>query len=182
MNAPSEPGRLPPDFEAFFAEHQGDFLRRAQVRLRSRPDAEEAVLNAGLRMHQKWNEILSHANPMAFVHTILRGAIHDHWRRMSRRSEHESLVAHPSLPTQPTADDLANLRHYEALDRALEKLEKTAPRQAECVKLRHLVGLDYDQIAEYLDISRSAARTNTCLGRQRLKDLLEPATQTGEPA
>ncbi|MEE1943273.1 RNA polymerase sigma factor [Streptomyces sp. TRM 70361] len=168
------PAKLPPCFEAFFAQHQRVFLAVATSRLRDRRDAEEAVMEAGLRMHAKWGQMLSHANPMALALKILNGIVCDFYRRQARYHRREHIVATP-----PDISYLQELRSHEQLDRAMDKLEKIAPIQANCVRLRYLVGLSYDQIAQWLDTTPGAARTNVHHGLQRLRELMEHPVDGG---
>ena len=76
-------------------------------------------------------------------------------------------------PSAPSADDLLELRGYERLDQSLAELEVRAPKQAECVRLRFLEGCTYEEIARHLDISTSAAKTNTHLGLKTLQVLMD---------
>ncbi|WP_169314050.1 RNA polymerase sigma factor [Streptomyces piniterrae] len=167
------PTDLPVAFEVFFHREQKAFLATATSRLRDRRDAEEAVLEAGRRMYNKWERILAHANPKAMTHAILNGVVIDFYRR-EVRNRHVQPFAEP-----PDTAYLEELREHEALDLALDELESVAPLQANSVRLRHLVGLSYDQIAETLDTTPGAVKVSTCLGLQRLKEIMT-ASQQGE--
>ncbi|MBQ0867349.1 RNA polymerase sigma factor [Streptomyces sp. RK75] len=164
-----EPAKLPPSFEVFFEQHQREFLKRAHLRLRDRRDAEEAVITAGCKMHEKWDRILAHQNPMALVYKILNNTVTDYYRTISRNLKHERLL---SQMTQPTSEDVHALRNYERLDQALDQLERTAPTQAFCVRLRHLEGFTYPEIADRLDISEGCAKTSVCRGLKTLRSLM----------
>jgi RNA polymerase sigma factor (sigma-70 family) len=168
------PAKLPPCFEAFFAQHQRMFLALAASRLRDRRDAEEAVMEAGLRMHAKWERLLSHANPMALAFKILNGVVCDFYRRQAHYYSREHIVAIP-----PDIPYLQELRSHEQLDRAMDKLEKNAPIQANCVRLRYLVELPYEQIAQWLNTTPGAARASVHLGLQRLRELMEHPVDGG---
>ncbi|UGY93080.1 RNA polymerase sigma factor [Streptomyces gobiensis] len=175
MTEPSEPelsrpAELPADFSAFFEQKQKTFLAQACSRLRSYHDAEEAVLEAGLRIYSKWERILAAENPEALMQKILHGVIVDHWRRMAKRRMRECPLDGVTGSVQ-----LLELRSHDKLDRALEALEVVAPMQAQCVRLHHIVDLPYEEVARRLNISLSAAKTNAHLGRQRLKEIMSPA-------
>jgi DNA-directed RNA polymerase specialized sigma24 family protein len=164
----TEPAQhLPTVFEVFFTQEQKRFLAYAASRLRDRRDAEEAVLEAGHRMYEKWERILAHANPMALAYTILDGVVTDFYRRIARYGYREVSVAEPC-----DAGYLLELRTHEALDLAMETLQASAPIQASCVRMRHLLELSYDDIAERLGITVGAAKTNVCLGMQRLREIM----------
>ncbi|MER7156524.1 MULTISPECIES: RNA polymerase sigma factor [Streptomyces] len=173
----ASPTDLPLDFEVFFQREQKALLAVAASRLRDRRDAEEATLEAGRRMYAKWERILAHVNPKAMTYTILNGVVADFYRREIRNSR-----------VQPYADPpdtayLQELRSCEALDLALDALESTAPLQANSVRLRHLAGLSYDQIAERLGTTPGAAKASTSIGLQRLKEIMTNGScGTGEDA
>ncbi|WP_148590904.1 RNA polymerase sigma factor [Streptomyces sp. WAC01526] len=161
---------LPADFEVFFQQEQKAFLALAASRLRDRRDAEEAVLEAGRRMYAKWERILAHVNPVAMTYTILNGVIGDFYRREVRAARVQPF-ADPAA-TVPDSTYLQELGHHEALDLALDELESKAPMQANSVRLRHMTGLSYDEIAERLGTTPGSAKSSTCIGLQRLKAIM----------
>ncbi|GAA3159302.1 MULTISPECIES: RNA polymerase sigma factor [Streptomyces] len=165
----SPTAELPVDFTAFFQQEQKAFLKYAAQRLRDRRDAEDAVLEAGRRMYAKWERILAHPNPPAMAHTILHGVIIDFYRRAVRNSR---MLTYADPPDRPDSSQVMDLGAYEALDLALEELEAAAPQQAASVRLYYLVGLSYDQIAEFLGTSKGSAKASACLGLQRLRDIM----------
>lgn len=162
----ARPTGLPLDFEVFFQREQRAFLTLAASRLRDRRDAEEAVLEAGHRMHAKWERILAHVNPEAMTYAILHGVIVDFYRREVRNSRVQPYAEPPDTAY------LQELRSHECLDLALDKLESAAPLQANSVRLRHLAGLSYDQIAERLGTTPGAVKSSTSIGLQRLKSIM----------
>jgi RNA polymerase sigma factor (sigma-70 family) len=173
MTEPTQ--HLPTVFEVFFTQEQKRFLAYAASRLRDRRDAEEAVLEAGHRMFEKWERILAHPNPMALAYTILDGVVTDFYRRVARYGKRELPVAEPR-----DAAYLLELRTHEALDRAMDTLRASAPIQAACVRMRHLLELSYDEIAERLSITPGAAKTNVCLGLQRLREIMTSPHDQGK--
>jgi DNA-directed RNA polymerase specialized sigma24 family protein len=97
----------------------------------------------------------------------LDGKVTDFYRRIARYGSRELLVAEPRDVAY-----LQELRTHEDLDLAMDALQASAPIQASCVRLRHLLDLSYEEIAERLGISPGAARTNVCLGIQRLREIM----------
>lgn len=170
-----EPAEFPTHFEEFFAAHKNEFLRTAGARLRDVHDADEAVMEAAVSMFRKWERIRAHPNPMALANRILHNAVTDFYRRRARITEHEQLVA-----AVPTSAYLMALREHDRLDRALDELGKKAPAQANCVRLRHLLELEYDEIARRLNITPGAAKTNVHLGVKKLYDLMDLPDETGK--
>ncbi|MFE6682579.1 RNA polymerase sigma factor [Streptomyces sp. NPDC057729] len=171
----ARPAELDKAFAAFFARHKDDFLRVAAGRLRNLHDADEALMDAAIQMHRKWPRIEAHSNPIALAYTILNAKITDFYRRRARYADHEVPVGTDSTTYADTVnvDDILMLRGYEPLDRALAELQEHAPKQADCVRLHYLSGMSYDEIAEYLNITKGAAKGNTHLGRKRLHDLMD---------
>jgi RNA polymerase sigma factor (sigma-70 family) len=167
------PAAVAPSFEAFFLREQRNFLRLAVSRLRDRRDAEDAVLEAGRPMYQKWPRILAHANPIALTYRMLNGVVTDFYRRTARNRETPVAEAHDVAYLQ-------ELREHEALDLAMDALKASAPIQENCVRMRHLLQLPYEEIAEPLDITVGAARTNVSLGLQRLKQIMTSPHHVGE--
>ncbi|WP_246043001.1 RNA polymerase sigma factor [Streptomyces globosus] len=163
-----DPVAFPASFEAFLAQYEGDFLRIAYSRLRNVQDAEDAVMEAAYQMYRKWDRILAHSNPRAMAYRMLKNSLTDFYRRRAREARREEAAR--SDP--PTADDLMEMGQYDLLDAAMDQLEATAFLQANCVRLRHMAGLAYDDVAQYLDITPGAAKTNVSLGLAKLRDLM----------
>jgi RNA polymerase sigma-70 factor (ECF subfamily) len=161
------------EFAEFFAEHKDVFARQALNYLRNLHDADDALMDAALAMHRRWPIIKAHPKPLALARRMVKSKCIDFYRAKARRSGQEALVSESGYPAVPTADDLLALRGYDALDRALALLEERAPKQADCVRLRHLDGYEYDEIAEELRISVGAAKSNTSLGLKQLQAFME---------
>ena len=185
-NVPYEPSdrrRVSVDtqFEAFFRKHKEEFLRLAVSRLRNLHDADEAMMDAALRIYRKWPVVQAHANPVALARKIVHSSCIDFYRRRVRRDDHEKAMHESAYPSAPSADDLLEMRGYERLDQALAQLEARAPKQAECVRLKFLEGCTHEEIAAHLDISLAAAKTNTHLGLKTLHTLMDnPAQGKGD--
>ncbi|RDG37820.1 sigma-70 family RNA polymerase sigma factor [Streptomyces corynorhini] len=164
------------EFADFFTQHKSGFMRIAAVRLRNMHDADEALMDAAIQMHRKWPRIKAHANPMALAFKILNSAVTDFYRRRARRTGREVPVPGPAYTAYadaPTVDDILALRGYDGLDRALASLGERAPTQAECVRLRYLADMDFDEIGKYLNITKGAAKTNIHLGLKKLQAFMD---------
>ncbi|MFF9593877.1 RNA polymerase sigma factor [Streptomyces sp. NPDC014646] len=179
MTGPHESHELAPEqqpmdaeFRAFLIRHKDEFLRIALSHLRNLFDADEAVIDAALKIHSKWPKINSLDNPVALARKIVHDTSVDFYRRRARLASRE--VPHAGLPHTPTADDLLELRGYDRLDRARAALQDRAPKQAECVRLRYLEDMEFTEIADHLDITPAAAKTNVHLGLKALHALMTP--------
>ncbi|MFF1594114.1 RNA polymerase sigma factor [Streptomyces sp. NPDC058286] len=168
-----EPAELPDDFEAFFTRHKKEFLKAAALRVRDIRDAEEVVLEAGVKIFRKWPRVKNHAKPIALAHRILSAEVANFYRRRARIEGRETPYGELSYADVPTGDDLLLLGEHDDLDRALEKLEKRAPVSAACVRLRFLADLSYDEVASALDITKGSAKTNVSKGLKHLQTLMD---------
>ncbi|MET9438990.1 RNA polymerase sigma factor [Streptomyces sp. NPDC006551] len=168
-----ERAALPVSFDAFFRQHKDRFFRIALHRLRDPRDADEALGDAGLTMHKKWERILAHANPMAMAMRILDNKITDFYRARARHSGREL-----ALTERPDTSYLMELREQDRLDRALEALRKIAPQQAQCWEMHNVLGDSYADIAEHLGITPGAAKTNAFKGKNKLRALLTELLDT----
>lgn len=170
------PEAFPAAFEAFFIQHQPQFLKIARARLRDRLDAEDAVQEAAVKIHRKWERILAHPNPSAMAYRILQQTLIDFYRRQARIALREETAR----PDPPSAAYIMELGGHDLLDAALDELEKSAPVQASCVRLRYLAQLPYDDVARYMDISPGAAKTNVSLALDKLEDIMKNISDAGE--
>ncbi|MEV7026167.1 sigma-70 family RNA polymerase sigma factor [Kitasatospora sp. NPDC093558] len=171
---------LPADFEAFFTRENPGYLRYAQQRLRHREDAQDAVQNAGAALYQNWRRALASADPQAFAFKILKDAIVDVLRER-HRAERKRLRVIAQRRPDTSQDELEELAELDALDWAMDELARSAPVQADVVRLRQ-AGLSYPDIGRALGIAHTTARTYYSLGRRHLEYLLENASggESGE--
>ncbi|WP_331734418.1 MULTISPECIES: RNA polymerase sigma factor [unclassified Streptomyces] len=160
------------EFRDFLIRHKDEFLRIAISHLRDLFDADEAVLDAALKIHNKWPKIKAHNNPLALARRIVHATSIDFYRRRARLVSRE--IPHSGLLHAPTADDLLELRGYDRLDRARAILQDRAPKQAECVRLRYIEEMEFVEIAHQLSITPNAAKTNVHLGLKALQALMTP--------
>ena len=169
------------EFAVFLAQHKDVFMRQAINHLQNLHDADEALMDAALTIYRKWSMIRAHPKPLALARTIVKAKCIDFYRSRARRTGQEALGYESGYPAAPTADDLLTLRGYDALEHALSHLEKRAPKQAECVRLRYLEGYEFEEISEELDISKGAVKSNISLGLKNLNALMNlPKTGKGD--
>ncbi|MET8751380.1 sigma-70 family RNA polymerase sigma factor [Streptomyces sp. NPDC004667] len=168
LTKPDPAPEFPAAFEGFFAQYRNGFLRLAGSRLRNRQDAEDAVMEAAYKMYRKWERIMAHENPRAMAYRILHDHLVDFYRRRARMAGRDEAARQHA----PVATDFTGLSAFVKLDEVLETLEKSAPMQANSVRLRHLADLSYEDVALCLDITPGAAKANVSLGLAKLKELM----------
>lgn len=83
---------------------------------------------------------------------MMRRILVDHARALkAQKRQGLTIDASPGEPESVTPRLLDLL----ALDRALDELAQASPRQARIVELRYFAGLNVDEMAEILDVSRA---------------------------
>jgi len=92
--------------------------------------------------------------------------------RRVRRLRHGGELERVPL-SEPGAPSAGGERDVLALDAALEKLERLAPRQAEVVQLRHFAGLTVEETARALEVSPATVKSDWSFARAWLHRELE---------
>lgn len=169
-------------FDRFFRHHKDLLLRYLVARTRTVFDADEVLMNAAIRMYRKWPYIEASPNPLGLARKIVHDQLLDHFRRQARTAGREILAddVQPYVTDGGTVDELLRQRGYDELDAAMAELERTAPVQARCIRLRYLEELETHEIAERTGSTPGAVRTNLSKGRQHLRRLLRPARKEGD--
>ncbi len=104
---------------------------------------------------------------------VTRRILVDHVRRRARVKRDHGI--------QVTLDDrLSDEKNSSldlvALDEALQELEKLAPRQGRVVEMRFFAGLDIDETAEVLGISRATVKRDWAFARAFLLEALSSSS------
>ncbi|RVU29013.1 RNA polymerase sigma factor [Streptomyces antnestii] len=169
-------------FDEFFRQNKDYLLRYLVVRTRTVFDADEILMDAAIRVYERWPYIEASRNRLGLVRKIVHGFWVDHYRRQARRAGREILAddIQTLVSDGGTIDELLKLRGYEELHRAMATLERTAPTQARCVRLHYFEGLASAEIAEQTGSTAAAVRTNLSKGRVHLRRLLRPTRNEGE--
>lgn len=157
------------DEEAYaeFARAQLPWLARTAAALagdRHRGDdlAQEALVRAFVH----WRRVRDADDPRAYLRTILVRCAVDASRRASRRRERTT----ETVPDVRVPDHGPGVDESDRLVRALASL---APRQRQCVVLRHVEDLDVRRTAEVLGISEGTVKSSTSQGMAALRELLQ---------
>ncbi len=148
-------------------------MRITMTRLRDHHDADEALMDAAMKMHRKWHRIRGHANPVALAYAILKAATTDFYRARARRQEREIPISGTFLTAYADVLPGEVAENLDKLERALAILEDRAPKQAECLRLSYLANQNVSEIAAHLHITEQAAKVNISLALRALKSLME---------
>lgn len=147
--------------------HYGDALFRFVRRMVGSADAEDVMQDALLKIHAALPRFDPGGSLRAYVYTITRNTVRDHWKHESRRRTVVSDVE-PDTAHDP-ADDIERDARWRAVMDAVRALPRD---QREVFLLREESGLSFKEIAEM-----TGAPINTVLGRmhyamQHLKEKL----------
>ncbi|KAF1024095.1 MAG: putative RNA polymerase sigma factor FecI [Paracidovorax wautersii] len=109
--------------------------------------------------------------PRAYLTTVARGLLNDHWRRLSlERAWLETLAALPQPLAMPPEEELAALQALRQLDDLLGRL---APRTREVFVLSQLEGLDYAAIAARVGVSERTVKRDMAQGFELCLSLID---------
>ena len=157
-------------------------LRRLARRQRRQVGA-AATLNTTALVHEVWLELgRERATPIApreyfaYAAQAMRHLLIDHARRRLRPKHGGDAVVgelddNDALPEPALGPD-----QLLDLDAALARLEQEVPRAARVVMLHYFAGLNFDEIAELLDVSDRTVKRDWRFARAWLHGRLETPT------
>lgn len=120
--------------------------------------AEDLLQETYVRVYVKWRRVSS-GHPVAYARKVMSNLHTDRWRSRRREVISAEVPDTAYTPDSQTAD----------LVRALQQL---APRERECVVLRHYYDLSERDTAETLGISVGAVKRYTSNGLAGLRPLM----------
>jgi RNA polymerase sigma-70 factor (ECF subfamily) len=124
------------------------WLRR---RLDCRDEAADLAHDTFLRLLRKPDEMPGVREPRAYLTTIARGLLNDHWRRRSLERAWLETVA--TLPAEMALSPEALLAMQQTLQQLDSMLSALAPQARQVFVLSQLEGLTYVQIAARTNLS-----------------------------
>jgi len=157
------------DFDALYRGSREDVFAYVATLLRDHAAAEDVTALAferAFRKHRSFDE--SRGSARAWLFGIARNAALDELRR---RKRHASLVTDVPDATAVAPEDALDL----ALRRAALRTAMTtlSPRDRELIALKFHAGLDSDELAEVLGVSRSNAGTLLHRAMTKLREALD---------
>jgi RNA polymerase sigma-70 factor (ECF subfamily) len=165
---------LPPDFEAWYRDHQSTVYRYVRFRVATRETAEDVtseVFFKALRSLDRYDP--ERASPRTWLLRIARNAVTDHLRSLKRKgSLHVSLDRVPDLVENARTPEEKLIRE-ERLNRILNANNTLRSADQEIISLRFGAELSNPEIAEALGISNNAVAVRLHRAVKRLKDAVE---------
>jgi RNA polymerase sigma-70 factor (ECF subfamily) len=149
-----------PSFNAtlrvLYSDHHGWLNGWLRSKLGNAADAADLAQDTFVRLLHR-NEVLELKAPRAFLRTVARGLVIDHWRREELERAYLEALAH--LPAQQAPSPESRELVFELLESIARMLDGLRPRVRRAFLLAQCEGLTHKQIAERMGISvRSVER------------------------
>jgi len=142
--------------QVLYSNHHGWLNTWLRSRLGNAADAADLAQDTFVRLLQR-TERLELKAPRAFLRTIARGLVIDHWRRAEIERAYRESIAHLPEAEAPSAEARALV--LELLERITRMLEGLKPKVRKAFVLAQCDGLTHKQIAEQMGLSlRSVER------------------------
>lgn len=142
--------------QTLYSNHHGWLNTWLRCRLGNAADAADLAQDTFVRLLQR-TERLELKAPRAFLRTIARGLVIDHWRREEIERAYLESIAH--LPEAQTPSAEARTLVLELLESIARMLEGLKPKVRKVFLLAQCEGLTHKQIAEQMGLSlRSVER------------------------
>jgi RNA polymerase sigma-70 factor, ECF subfamily len=146
------------DFEGFFEEEHERLFRALWLLTRDREEAEEVTQEAFLRLWERWDRMVLHPDPVAYLYRTALNL----WRSRLRRV---AVAARKTARHDRPADELAVVEERDIVVRALAGLPE---RQRAAVVLMDVLDLSSDRAGKALGISPVTVRVLAARGRATL--------------
>lgn len=140
--------------DLYRAEAPG-LTRRLLRRLRSPEDARDLVQDAFVHLARS-GQIGRLRQPRSFLNTIVRNLVIDRARSLVNRTEHTSLVE--TIEAAPDTDPAYQLEVKELGERYRASVAALPPKMKQVFMMSRVEDLEYEEIADRLDISVKTVR------------------------
>jgi RNA polymerase sigma-70 factor (ECF subfamily) len=162
----------PAALDDLLAAIRPDVLRRCARILPYSGDAEDACQEALLAVARGIGGFAGRSRFTTWLYPVVANSAFATYRRLRRRAGESGLDVAPDVADPRRVSVLAGTR-LDVVD-ALERLRADQPHVVEAVVLRDLMGLDYAEIAERLEVPVGTVKSRINHGRATLRTLLAP--------
>jgi RNA polymerase sigma-70 factor (ECF subfamily) len=145
----------------------GDKMYHIAFRILENSESAKDVLQESfLKLWEKRNEISRYRSIEAYVITVVKNKCLDKLRLAKQTVDINSIHAEINKPD-------FDYEHKESANE-INKIIQTLPKQQKkIIELRDIEGLEYEEIAEFLDMSVNNIRVNVSIARKKIKEELE---------
>ncbi len=142
--------------QTLYTHHHGWLHTWLRCKLGNAADAADLAQDTFVRLLQR-REQLELTAPRAFLRTVARGLVIDHWRREELHRAYLEALSHLPEAQAPSAETRELL--FELLERIAQMLEGLKPKVRRAFLLAQCEGLPHKEIAEQMGVSlRSVER------------------------
>jgi RNA polymerase sigma-70 factor, ECF subfamily len=159
--ASDEDGRVPtswPEFSAFFEQNHERLFRALWLLTRDRFEAEEVMQEAFLRLWERWENVASKPDPVAYLYRTAMNV----WRSRLRRL---AVAARKAVHQGSWVDEMAPVEERDVVVRALAGLPT---RQRAAVVLMDVLDLSSERAGGVLGIRSATVRVLAARARATL--------------
>jgi RNA polymerase sigma-70 factor (sigma-E family) len=152
-------------FHAFFEQHYAELSRLAYLMTGEAAVADDLAADGLTEVWEHWDRVAAAGNPAAYARGIVANLTRN-WIRRQGRGRRLWLLA-------PLGDD--HVRSQPDLPVVLDvrsALRRLPHRRRACVVLRYAFDLSEREVADILDISVGAVKSQTSRGARQLADML----------
>ncbi|MDH1008173.1 sigma-70 family RNA polymerase sigma factor [Pseudomonas nicosulfuronedens] len=144
------------DVQSLYSDHHGWLHNWLRGRLGNAADAADLAQDTFLRVLLRPERVELHT-PRAFLRTVARGLVIDHWRRQELERAYLDSIAHLPEAQVPSAEDRHNI--LQLLENIARLLDGLKPKVRKAFLLAQCEGMPHARIAEELGVSvRSVER------------------------
>ena len=159
--------------EALLHAVRPEVLRRCQRILPFHGDAEDACQEALIAVAKGIHTFAGRSRFTTWLYPVVANSAFATYRRM-RRAAHDAGLDQVREPVDPARVSIVAGTRVDLVE-ALERLRADQPHVVEAVVLRDLMGLDYREIAERLDVPVGTVKSRINHARTALRGYLTEA-------
>jgi RNA polymerase sigma factor (sigma-70 family) len=134
----------------------------------NREEAEDSVQDAMIKLWTRRDELKNYSSVEAFAMTMTKNICLDRIRSKSFQVERLSERQASNLQHDP--GDVIELKDYTGFIRKI--IEDLPDQQKEIMHMRDIEGLEYEQIAEVMNLNINAIRVNLSRARKKVRDTI----------
>lgn len=144
------------NLRTLYSDHHSWLNGWLRSKLGNAADAADLAQDTFVRLLNR-SELLELKAPRAFLRTVARGLVIDHWRREELERAYLEALAH--VPEHETPSPESRELVFELLENIARMLDGLKPNVRRAFLFAQCEGMPYKQIAEYMGISlRSVER------------------------